>query len=74
LPLTDAHLQQAARLWADLRQQDAVTADPHALDIDVILAAQVLSLGLKKDEFVVATTNLSHFERLVPAKLWQQIG
>ena len=73
LALTDAHLRHAASLWADLRREGRSTADPHALDIDVILAAQTLSLGLDPSQFVVATTNLAHLDRLVPAQLWEQI-
>ena len=73
LTLTDAHLRQAAQLWADLRRQGRSTADPHAIDVDVILAAQVLSLGLPPADYVVATSNVSHFDLLVPARAWQAI-
>jgi predicted nucleic acid-binding protein len=73
LPLMDSHLRHAAQLWADLRMQGRSTADPHAIDIDVILAAQVLSLGLPQADFVVATSNVSHFRVLVPAENWQAI-
>ena len=73
LPLTTAVMRRAAELWADLRRAGTPTSDPHALDGDVILAAQAMSLGLPPDEYVVATTNVGHLARLVPAKLWSDI-
>jgi predicted nucleic acid-binding protein len=73
LPLTESDLEKAAELWAGLRRRGRALADPHALDIDVILAAQSLSLKLTEGELLVATTNPSHVDQLVPAKNWQQI-
>lgn len=73
LKLDDKHLRSAAQLWADVRRKGRPASDRHALDVDVILAAQVLSLGLPADELVVATSNVSHFFDLVPAREWQQI-
>ena len=73
LPLTDAVLLHAAEMWARARQHGVPTADPRALDIDVILAAQALSLGLAPTQFVVATTNIRHLSRFVPAALWREI-
>ena len=70
--LTDA-MELAAQLWADARRRGTPTAHPHALDVDVILAAQVLSLGLKPSDFVVATTNMTHLAQFVPAELWSSI-
>ena len=62
-----------ATLWAQARQQGIPTADPKALDVDVILAAQALSLGLPATDFVVATSNPAHLARFVPADTWQNI-
>lgn len=73
LELTEAQLRHAAELWASLRRVGRPTADPLALDIDVILAAQSLSLGLPISDFVVATSNVGHLGLLVPARSWQQI-
>jgi hypothetical protein len=50
------------------------TADPHALDGDAILAAQVSLLGLPPGSYVVATTNPNHFAALgIEAKEWLTI-
>lgn len=46
LDLTDSALKRAVRLWAGLRQQGLATADNKSLDCDLVLAAQVLDLGL----------------------------
>lgn len=74
LPLSPAVMRQAARLWADARSQRRQTPDPHALDGDVILAAQALSLGYSLDQIVVATTNPAHLSPFVPAMLWRDIA
>ncbi len=47
---------------------------PKALDGDVILAAQALTMNLPAEEMVVATTNVGLLARLVPAKLWQEVN
>jgi len=69
--LTDDQLKLAAVLWADVRKGGKPTADPHALDVDVILAAQANSLG--KSNLVIATSNVAHLNRLVPAQDWRTI-
>ena len=71
--LTTAALRRAAELWADMRRQGQPTADPHALDADVILAAQAQLAAAPDDTIVVATTNVGHLGRLVPAQRWDQI-
>ena len=73
LLITSAALRRAAELWAKARQQGKPTADPHALDVDVILAAQLLASGFDPSEFVVATSNISHLSQFVPAELWSRI-
>jgi len=72
-PLTTSTMRRAAELWAELRQAGKPTADPKALDVDVILSAQALTLGLEREQIVVATTNVGHLSRLVPAALWQDL-
>lgn len=73
LQVTSRTLLRAADLWADARRRGIPTADPHALDIDVILAAQVLSAGWRAGDFVVATSNVSHLGQFVPAAEWASI-
>ncbi|HEY7120451.1 MAG TPA: hypothetical protein VH475_27960 [Tepidisphaeraceae bacterium] len=73
LPLTTLVLRHAAVLWADARRQGYPTAAPHELDVDVILAAQALSLELPPSQFIVATSNPVHLSRFVPADTWQNI-
>jgi len=74
LPLTTQMMRQAAQLWADARLANRQTADPHALDGDVILAAQVLALGLPEGEVIIATTNAGHLSQFITARTWQEIG
>lgn len=73
LALSDEALRLAADLWAKARQDGQPTADPKALDIDVILAAQALSYGLTPDDVIVVTTNPRHLSRFITAKNWNEI-
>jgi len=70
LPLTTATMQHAAELWAQVRRVGKPTAADHALDGDVILAAQALSLGVP---IIVATGNPAHLSRFVPTDDWRNI-
>ncbi len=71
--LETIHLREAARLWAQSRNAGLPNADPQALDADVILAAQALSLGIAEPGLIVATTNPAHISRYVAADLWTNI-
>lgn len=77
LPLTDTALKRAAMLWADVRNRGIVTADPKELDCDALIAAQTLEYqavhDLEPQNIVVATTNVGHLSRFVPARLWSDI-
>ena len=68
LPLNTSIMLKAAELWAEARKIGKPTADPKALDGDVILAAQALSVGA-----IVATENLGHLSLFVEAKHWKDI-
>lgn len=74
LSITDAHLDVAAKLGARARNDGTPTASMDALDVDVILAAQALSLGSAAASVVVATTNVAHLALFVPAASWTDIA
>jgi len=71
LPLTTDAMLRAAVLWAQARQLGQPTSADAALDGDVILAAQALTSG--ESQVIVATTNVVHLARFVPADLWENI-
>lgn len=73
LPITSPAILLAADLWAKSRQSGLATGDPKKLDIDVILAAQALTLGVPAGDLIVATSNVGHISRFVPADLWNNI-
>lgn len=73
LPINSAAMLLAADLWAKARQAGLPTGDPKKLDIDVILAAQALTLGIPNSDLIVATSNVAHISRFVPADLWSNI-
>ena len=72
MPITTAAMPRAAELWAQARQQGQPTAADNTIDADIILAAQAIELGAAN--FVIATTNVGHLVRFVPAKQWQDIA
>ena len=73
LPITSPVMLLAADLWAQSRQNRLATGDPKKLDIDVILAAQALMLGIPNSDLIVVTSNVAHISRFVPAALWSSI-
>jgi len=73
LPITTPILRQAALFWAEARQMGMPTADRHALDGDVIVAASAQALIEDGHDVVVATTNIGHLARFIPALHWQNI-
>lgn len=68
--LNSHDLELAAELWADSRRRGMATADARALDIDVILAAQVKNLSVSTADVVVATSNVKHLSQFIPADEW----
>jgi predicted nucleic acid-binding protein len=73
LPITTPAMLRAADLWALSRLSGIPTGDPKKLDIDVILAAQALTLPVLPADIIVATSNVGHLSRFVPADLWTNI-
>ncbi|MDB5349743.1 MAG: hypothetical protein JWN86_990 [Planctomycetota bacterium] len=72
-PLNREILHLAASCWAQCRRKGLPTADPHALDADVILAAQAMLMGNPGDSVIVATSNVRHLARFVDARDWATI-
>ncbi|MCC7369396.1 MAG: nucleic acid-binding protein [Chloroflexi bacterium] len=74
LRITRGVMLRAADLWAEARRTGLPTADPAALDIDVILAAQVRLFSEEIGQpVIVVTTNARHLARFVEARSWQEI-
>ena len=73
LPLSTDHMLHAATLWAQVRNQGLPTADRNALDGDVILGAQALSIEPLFNSVIVATTNTVHISRFCKAADWRDI-
>ena len=71
LPITTVAMRQAAKLWAEARQQGQPTAGDKTIDGDMILVAQAITLGIQ--DIVIATTNVGHLSRFITAELWQNI-
>lgn len=73
IPIQTATMLLAAELWAEVRKTGRPTADPKALDGDVILSAQARLLCDEVTEVIVATTNVAHLSRFITASDWQSI-
>lgn len=74
-PLTTTVMRDAAALWADARRSGRATAADHALDGDVVLAAQARAIGRSVDRpVIIATTNPAHLRRYTEARVWHRIG
>jgi len=74
LPLDTLMMLAAAELWARARQTGKPSAPDTALDGDMILAAQTLSLETRGEKVFVATTNIRHLEDFVDAREWKKIS
>jgi predicted nucleic acid-binding protein len=72
-PISTETMLLAAELWAQSRQAGKPTADPKALDGDVILAAQAKLLEFGGNQVIIATTNVGHLSQFVDAREWQQV-
>lgn len=71
LPITTAAMRQAAKLWAQARQQGQPTAGDKTIDGDIILIAQAMNLAVQ--DIVIASTNVGHLSRFIATDLWQNI-
>jgi predicted nucleic acid-binding protein len=75
VPINSQAMLLAADLWAQARNAGQSTGDPKKLDINVILAAQTLTVAatssLPLTDFVIVTSNVGHLSRFgVPAEEW----
>ena len=68
LPLNTDIMLRAAQLWADARHRGQPTADPNALDGDVILAAQAIEI-----DATILTENVGHLEQFTRVIHWQEV-
>jgi predicted nucleic acid-binding protein len=73
IPIQTDTMLLAASLWAEVRKRGQPTADPKALDGDVILAAQAQILANEAAEVIIATTNVGHLIRFATVLNWQDI-
>ena len=73
LPIDTPTIRLAAELWAEVRRAGQPTADPKALDGDVILAAQAILATTETTVGTIATTNVAHLARFTVAYDWQSI-
>jgi predicted nucleic acid-binding protein len=72
LLLSTVAMRRTADLWAQARQRGLPTAGDNTIDVDVILAAQALTLGTTN--VIVASSNVGHLSRFVPADEWNNIS
>lgn len=65
-------LTDACEIWAELRYIGQGTSDVKNIDVDVILAAQALSMKKDFDEVIIVTGNLSDICRFcyLDIKVW----
>jgi predicted nucleic acid-binding protein len=73
-PITTEAMHKACEFWAQARQEGYQTADDKALDADVILAAQTSLVEQECGQAVIATMNVQHLDRFVPAQDWRQMA
>ncbi len=66
-------MRRAAMLGAEARRAGKPSADKHALDGDVILASTAQLFEADGRQVLVATDNVKHLERWVPAIRWWEI-
>ncbi|MDC0835818.1 PIN domain-containing protein [Geitlerinema sp. CS-897] len=73
VPISREIMLKAAEFWANSRREGKPTAPDLALDADVILAAQAVSLQRFDNEVIIATTNVKHLIRFANAQFWQDV-
>lgn len=73
VPITTEAMRRAADLWAAARNAGVPTADKLALDADVILAGQALTLQPTPTDLIVASVNVRHISRYILCAEWSQI-
>jgi predicted nucleic acid-binding protein len=72
LPISTVAMRQAAKLWAQARQQGQPTAGDKTIDGDMILVAQAMTFNVP--DVVIATTNVGHLSRFIAAELWRNVA
>jgi predicted nucleic acid-binding protein len=74
-PVTQAAFDEAASLWAAVRNAGLTTAHQAALDGDAILAAQTILAASAGDVVTIATNNARHLSSFpgIDARPWHAI-
>lgn len=65
LPVSTAMWKRAAELWADARRYGRPTANPAALDADVLIASQAIEI-----QATVVTSNPTHLGQWTKIQVW----
>lgn len=65
LPVSTAMWRRAADLWADARRHGRPTANPAALDADVLIASQAIEI-----QATVVTSNPTHLGQWTQIQVW----
>jgi predicted nucleic acid-binding protein len=73
LRLDSDMLLKAAEFWAEARWRGQPTAQPDALDVDVILAAQAWTCQEAGETLIIATMNKKHLAQFLSAEHWRDI-
>jgi predicted nucleic acid-binding protein len=73
VPIATPAMRRAAQLWANAWNARVPTAHEKELDCDVVLSAQAELDKAPDEALTVATSNVRHIARYVPADTWRNV-